>query len=77
MHSENFFVGMETSRFPRIFITVGTTRFDDLMDVVDTNTFQTLLFNTLHTRDLIIQYGNGAIVPKSMQIPVFIVLSSS
>nr|CDS34467.1 UDP N acetylglucosamine transferase subunit [Hymenolepis microstoma]CUU97827.1 UDP N acetylglucosamine transferase subunit [Hymenolepis microstoma] len=52
-----------------VFVTVGTTLFDDLIEVVDTKKFHTALFN-LGYKKIFIQYGNGSIVPSVPDSPL-------
>lgn len=52
-----------------VFVTVGTTLFDDLIEVVNTKKFHTALFN-LGYKKLFIQYGNGSIVPSVPDSPL-------
>ncbi|VDL16231.1 unnamed protein product [Hymenolepis diminuta] len=52
-----------------VFVTVGTTLFDDLIEVVNTKKFHIALFN-LGYKKLFIQYGNGSIVPSIPDSPL-------
>ena len=45
--------------FPRIFVTVGTTRFDELIDTIFTDEILTLLKQRVQCQLLKIQYGSG------------------
>lgn len=47
-----------THSFPKIFVTVGTTRFDELVDTITTDEILTLL-QRVQCRSLKIQYGAG------------------
>ncbi|VDO03167.1 unnamed protein product [Rodentolepis nana] len=52
-----------------VFVTVGTTLFEELIEVVDTKKFHAALFN-LGYKKLFIQYGNGNIVPSVSDSPL-------
>ncbi|EER01145.1 hypothetical protein Pmar_PMAR009065 [Perkinsus marinus ATCC 50983] len=45
----------------RVFVTVGTTRFDSLVQRVCQRSFLDLLHNKLGTTKVLIQYGNASI----------------
>jgi beta-1,4-N-acetylglucosaminyltransferase len=48
-----------------VFVTVGTTRFDKLMEVIDTVEFQTLARDRLGASLLRVQCGNSSVLPES------------
>jgi len=52
-------------RFKRIFVTVGTTNFEDLIKIIDTEEFQRMAYETLGTREILAQIGNGTCEPKT------------
>ena len=54
--------------FKTIFLTVGTTRFDALIEAVDSVEFQRLITKTLKTTRLVVQCGNSAVQPQSVKI---------
>ena len=50
---------------PKIFVTVGTTQFDELVSVIDSKQFQTMAHEIFATREIVVQIGKGAIEPIS------------
>lgn len=54
-----------------VFVTVGTTLFDALIQAVDTPAFKRNLLDKGY-RDLVIQYGKGKIHPKEVSFLPFI-----
>lgn len=56
------------NEFQTVFVTVGTTKFDDLLVEVDSMSFQTLLQKSYGTKKVIVQYGNSQVQPRSMTL---------
>ena len=52
-------------RFPKIFLTVGTTQFEELVAVIDSKDFQDMVAKTFGTREILVQIGKGVKEPKS------------
>jgi UDP-N-acetylglucosamine transferase subunit ALG13 len=48
----------------RVFVTVGTTKFEELIEHVDSEAFQRTVFESLGTREIIAQIGQGTIEPR-------------
>ena len=52
--------------FQTVFVTVGTTKFDSLMEVMNTEDFQRVLQQRFGTTRLVVQFGKSKTRPSSM-----------
>lgn len=52
--------------FQTVFVTVGTTKFDSLMEVMNTEYFQRILQQRFGTTRLVVQFGKSKTRPSSM-----------
>ena len=60
------------AKFSTVFVTVGTTKFDDLMSEIDSLKLQAELVRLFGVSKIVVQYGNSEIKPTSVSCIIFI-----